>query len=190
MIVTPTSGTLGLISGGTPDGACAVGSACAVTATSNLGSPDGARSLSTATQEAVDAGYGNQVYPFLKALLQANPGGDWDSYIELAAKTDHADEALKFVQDTLARTDLTPSERQTVGANHMAQRAPFVGAEGIEVAVAQTLLSAEGDMSVQFALLGFGFGVRVTRAGRTCGERIGEAVVALGRRQAVAHFGQ
>ncbi len=60
----------------------------------------------------------------------------------------------------------------------------------VEVAMAQPLFGAEGDVGVQFVLFGFGRSPCVARAGRTGGERIGETVVALGRRQAVAYLRQ
>ncbi len=54
----------------------------------------------------------------------------------------------------------------------------------------QALFRAEGDVRVQFVLLGLLRRLAVRRGRRAHGERVGETVVALGRRQAVADFRQ
>jgi tetratricopeptide (TPR) repeat protein len=83
----------------------------AVSATADL---DDA-SMERASIQAADAGYGQQVYDFLHALLQAHPEDDcWKTYITLAAQTSHAAEALQFVQDSLVRKDLTDPARARI----------------------------------------------------------------------------
>jgi tetratricopeptide (TPR) repeat protein len=72
-------------------------------------------SLEDAATKAAEAGYGMQVYDFLRALLKAQPENDsWKIYVDLAAQTGHAQEALQFVQDSLARKDLSDIARANI----------------------------------------------------------------------------
>ena len=72
-------------------------------------------SLEDAATQAAKAGYGLQVYDFLHALLKAQPESDsWRTYVDLAAQTSHAPEALQFVQDTLAQKDLSDVARAKI----------------------------------------------------------------------------
>lgn len=71
--------------------------------------------LEDAASQAAEAGYSMQVYDFLHALLKAQPeSGSWKIYIDLAAQTSHAPEALQFVQDSLARKDLSDIARARI----------------------------------------------------------------------------
>ncbi len=72
----------------------------------------------------------------------------------------------------------------------MTQRAPFIGGKGVEIAMTQPLFRAEGDVRAQFLLLGFLRAGRMRRGRRADCERVGETVVASGRRKAVAHLRQ
>lgn len=72
-------------------------------------------SLESAANEAADHGYALQVYDFLTALLKAHPENDsWKTYIDIAAQTSNAQAALQFVQDTLARKDLSDIARSRI----------------------------------------------------------------------------
>ena len=71
--------------------------------------------LEDAADKAAQAGYGAQVYEFLHALLQAHPEDDaWKLYVNIAAQMSYAPEALKFVQDSLARKDLNDLTRAMI----------------------------------------------------------------------------
>ena len=68
--------------------------------------------LDAAANEAAEQGAGEQVYDFLHSLLQAQPdGASWATYVKIAADTSHAPEALAFVQESLARKDLSAVAR-------------------------------------------------------------------------------
>jgi tetratricopeptide (TPR) repeat protein len=73
--------------------------------------------LESAVNQAAQAGYGEQIYNFLHALLQAQPESDsWSVYVNIAAQMSHAPEALQFVQDSLARKDLSDIARTKIQA--------------------------------------------------------------------------
>lgn len=64
--------------------------------------------IEAAAGKATDAGYGLQVYDFIHSYLTLHPESDiWKFYVDLAGQTGHAAEALKFIQDTSARTDIS-----------------------------------------------------------------------------------
>lgn len=87
----------------------------AVTAASSLHGAD----LESAADDAARHGYALQVYDFLHALLQAQPdNGSWGTYISVAAQTSHAQDALQFINDSLARKDLSDSARARIQAVH------------------------------------------------------------------------
>ncbi|MGF6983482.1 hypothetical protein QFZ99_002959 [Paraburkholderia atlantica] len=81
-------------------------------------------------------------------------------------------------------------ERQPLAADQMTQRAPFVRAQRVEIAMTQALFRAERQLRMQFVLLGFLRRIRMRRRRHAYRERIGETVVALRRRQPVAYFRQ
>jgi tetratricopeptide (TPR) repeat protein len=91
-------------------------------------------SLEDAATQAAEAGYGMQVYDFLHALLKAQPDSDnWKIYVNLAAQTGHAQDALQFVQDSLARKDLSDMARTRIqGVLYSALLAVDRVDEGIE----------------------------------------------------------
>jgi len=71
--------------------------------------------LEQATEQAANEGWGPQVYDFVHAYLGMHPdSGLWEFYIDLAAQTNHAADALKFLQDTQARTDLSDAGRRQI----------------------------------------------------------------------------
>jgi tetratricopeptide (TPR) repeat protein len=71
--------------------------------------------LEEATAELVEAGWSSQVYDYIHAYLGQHPDSDlWKFYIDLAGQTGHANEALKFIEDTNARTDLSAGAQNRV----------------------------------------------------------------------------
>jgi tetratricopeptide (TPR) repeat protein len=71
--------------------------------------------LEEVTEQLAEAGWGPQVYDYVHAYLAQHPESDlWKFYIDLASQTGHANEALKFVQETSARADLSPAARERV----------------------------------------------------------------------------
>jgi tetratricopeptide (TPR) repeat protein len=70
-----------------------------------------------ATEQLAEAGWQPQVYDYVHAYLVRHPDSDlWKFYIDLAGQTGHASDALKFVQDTNARADLSDGARARVRA--------------------------------------------------------------------------
>ena len=68
-----------------------------------------------AGEQATRLGWGPQVYDFSHAFLKIHPESQlWNFYIDLAAQTGNAPEALAFVQSTAARADLSPAAREQV----------------------------------------------------------------------------
>ena len=77
-----------------------------------------------------------------------------------------------------------------LAANHVTQRAPFVGGEGVEIAMTQALFRAEGDVRVQFVLIGFGRGSRASmRAARRAASASARRLLRLGGGTPFVTFG-
>ena len=73
--------------------------------------------LEEATVQAANAGWSSQVYEFFHTYLGQYPESDlWKFYIDLAGRTGHSADALKFLQDTNARSDLSEDARDQVRA--------------------------------------------------------------------------
>ncbi len=71
--------------------------------------------LSEATEQIAEEGWQPQVYDFVHTYLGLHPEtGLWEFYVELASQTGQSADALKFIQDTAARTDISATAHEQV----------------------------------------------------------------------------